>query len=78
MERVCLGDGERKFTSETLNIDINNSMEMGESVYVSWPVLKAYSTFVEIGSFETNETRNCLVTDILLNIRKPAEWIRKR
>jgi len=30
MERVCLGDGERKFTSETLNIDINNSMEMGE------------------------------------------------
>jgi len=27
---------------------------------------------------EVNETRNCLVTDILLNIRKLAEWIRKR
>jgi len=25
-----------------------------------------------------NETRNGLVTDILLNIRKSAEWIRKR
>jgi len=24
-----------------------------------------------------NGTRNCLVTDILLNIRKSAEWIRK-
>jgi len=24
---------------------------------------------------EVNETRNCLVTDILLNIRKSAEWI---
>jgi len=28
-------------------------------------------------SMEVNETRNCLVTDILLNIRKSAEWIRK-
>jgi len=27
---------------------------------------------------EVNETRNCLVTDIFLNIRKLAEWIRKR
>jgi len=27
---------------------------------------------------EINETRNCLVTDIILNIRKSAEWIRKR
>jgi len=27
---------------------------------------------------EVNETRNCLVTDILLNIRKTAEWIRNR
>jgi len=27
---------------------------------------------------EVNETKNCLVTDILLNIRKSAEWIRKR
>jgi len=27
---------------------------------------------------EVNETRNCLVTDILLNIRKSAEWIGKR
>jgi len=27
---------------------------------------------------EVNETRNGLVTDILLNIRKSAEWIRKR
>jgi len=27
---------------------------------------------------EVNETRNSLVTDILLNIRKLAEWIRKR
>jgi len=26
---------------------------------------------------EVNETRNCLVTDILLNIRKLSEWIRK-
>jgi len=26
---------------------------------------------------EVNETRNCLVTDSLLNIRKSAEWIRK-
>jgi len=25
-----------------------------------------------------NGTRNCLVTDILLNIRKSSEWIRKR
>jgi len=25
---------------------------------------------------EVNETRNCLVTDILLNIRKLAEWIK--
>jgi len=27
---------------------------------------------------EVNEKRNCLVSDILLNIRKLAEWIRKR
>jgi len=27
---------------------------------------------------EVNETRNCLVTDILLNIRKSAEYIQKR
>jgi len=27
---------------------------------------------------EVNETRNCLVTDILLNIRKSSEWIWKR
>jgi len=27
---------------------------------------------------EVNGTRNCLVTDILLNIRKSAEWIQKR
>jgi len=27
---------------------------------------------------EVNETRNCLVTDIVLNVRKLAEWIRKR
>jgi len=27
---------------------------------------------------EVNETRNCLVTDILINIRKSAEWIQKR
>jgi len=27
---------------------------------------------------KVNGTRNCLVTDILLNIRKTAEWIRKR
>jgi len=27
---------------------------------------------------EVNGTRNCLITDILLNIRKSAEWIRKR
>jgi len=27
---------------------------------------------------EVNETRNCLVTDILLNIRKLAEYIGKR
>jgi len=26
---------------------------------------------------EVNDTRNCLVTDILLNIRKSSEWIRK-
>jgi len=26
---------------------------------------------------EANETRNCLVTDILLNIRKSTEWIWK-
>jgi len=26
---------------------------------------------------EVNETRNCLVTDILLNIRKSAKWIRR-
>jgi len=26
---------------------------------------------------EVNETRKCLVTDVLLNIRKSAEWIRK-
>jgi len=29
-------------------------------------------------TMEVNETRNCLVTDILLKIRKSAEWIRKR
>jgi len=29
-------------------------------------------------TMEVNETRNCLVTDILLNIRKSAELIRKR
>jgi len=28
-------------------------------------------------TMEVNETRNCLVTDILLNITKSAEWIRK-
>jgi len=27
---------------------------------------------------EVNETRKCLFTDILLNIRKSAEMIRKR
>jgi len=27
---------------------------------------------------EVNETRNCLFTDIPVNIRKSAEWIRKR
>jgi len=27
---------------------------------------------------EVNETRNCLVTDVHLNIRKSAERIRKR
>jgi len=27
---------------------------------------------------EVNETRNCMFTDILLNIRKTAECIRKR
>jgi len=27
---------------------------------------------------EVNETRNCLFNDILLNIRKSAEWIWKR
>jgi len=27
---------------------------------------------------EVDETRNCLVTDILLNMRKSAEWIWKR
>jgi len=27
---------------------------------------------------EVNETRNGLVTDILINIRKSAEWIRIR
>jgi len=27
---------------------------------------------------EVNETRNSLVTDILLNIRKSTEWIWKR
>jgi len=27
-------------------------------------------------TMEVNETRNCLVTDILLNIKKSAEWIR--
>jgi len=26
---------------------------------------------------EVNETRNCLITDILLNSRQLAEWIRK-
>jgi len=29
-------------------------------------------------TMEVNETRNCLVTDILLNIRKLSEWIQKR
>jgi len=29
-------------------------------------------------TMEVNETRNCLVIDILLNIRKSPEWIRKR
>jgi len=29
-------------------------------------------------TMEVNETRNCLVTDIQLNIRKSAEWIWKR
>jgi len=28
-------------------------------------------------TMEVNETINCLVTDILLNIRKSAEWVRK-
>jgi len=26
---------------------------------------------------EVNGTRNCLVTDVLLNIRKSSGWIRK-
>jgi len=29
-------------------------------------------------TMEVNETRNCLVTDILINIIKSAEYIRKR
>jgi len=27
---------------------------------------------------EVNDIRNCLVTDILINIRKSAEWVRIR
>jgi len=27
---------------------------------------------------EVNETRNCIITDILLIIRKSAKWIKKR
>jgi len=34
--------------------------------------------YIFFPTMEVNETRNCLVTDILLNIRKSAEWIRKR
>jgi len=29
-------------------------------------------------TMDVNETRNSLVTDILLNIRKSSEWIWKR
>jgi len=28
-------------------------------------------------TMEVNETRNCLVTDIILNIKKSAEYIKK-
>jgi len=33
--------------------------------------------YQKIYTMEVNGTRNCLVTDILLNIRKSAEWTRK-
>jgi len=35
------------------------------------------SGLIEKITMEVNETRNGLVTDILLNIRKWDEWIRK-
>jgi len=36
-----------------------------------------FETIQLIHTMEVNGTRNCLVTDTLLNIRKSDEWIRK-
>jgi len=52
------------------------------SHYIFWNVMVLLLEYVFSVLFpplmEVNETRNCLVTDILLNIRKSSEWIRKR
>jgi len=49
-------------------------------IYIERPHFKCnrfpqWGELLERGKLEVNETRNCVVTDILLNIRKSAEWI---
>jgi len=49
-----------------------------------WQIISIFSFLISVTrqflvsltSMVVNETRNCLVTDILLNIRKSAEWIK--
>jgi len=43
-------------------------------ISVTRQLLVSLTSMVEM---EVNETSNCLVTDILLNIRKSSEWIWK-
>jgi len=42
-----------------------------------WQIISIFSFLISVTrQLVVNETRNCLVTDILLNIRKSAEWIK--
>jgi len=44
---------------------------------VSGPIDFHCTVYIFFPTMEVNGTRNCLVTDILLSIRKSSEWIRK-
>jgi len=61
------------YTSDAYHTFINCAR-----ISVTRQFLVSLTSIVRKNIMEVNETRNCLVTDILLNIRKSAEWIQKR